>query len=89
MVGALRMMQGWNFASILVEVGLPTTTTTTMMMMMMSGVEADGTRKYRAHSGPTKHRYSDEQYIEARSPPSIIGEKKAQPDRLNSCLTQT
>ncbi|EIW73459.1 hypothetical protein TREMEDRAFT_24323 [Tremella mesenterica DSM 1558] len=44
-VGALRMMQGWNFASILVE--------------------------YRAHSGPSKHRLSDEQYIEMFDPDTI------------------
>ncbi|ORY25653.1 tyrosine phosphatase family-domain-containing protein [Naematelia encephala] len=44
-VGALRVMQGWNFASSLVE--------------------------YRAHSGPTKHRYSDEQYIELFDPDLI------------------
>ncbi|KAL7415328.1 tyrosine phosphatase family-domain-containing protein [Mrakia frigida] len=37
-VGCLRKLQHWNFASILVE--------------------------YRSFAGPTKHRYSDEQYIE-------------------------
>jgi len=41
-VGALRMLQGWNFASTLVE--------------------------YRTHSGPSKHRYSDEQFIELFDP---------------------
>ncbi|KAK1925796.1 protein-tyrosine phosphatase [Papiliotrema laurentii] len=44
-VGALRTLQGWNFASTLIE--------------------------YRAHSGPTKHRYSDEQYIEMFDPDLI------------------
>ena len=53
-VGCLRIMQGWNFASILVEVG------------QRYPPAADF--QYRAHSGPTKHRISDEQYIEASSP---------------------
>lgn len=44
-VGALRIVQGWNFASILVE--------------------------YRAHSGPSKHRLNDEQYIEMFDPDLI------------------
>ncbi|WOO77899.1 Putative tyrosine-protein phosphatase OCA1 [Vanrija pseudolonga] len=44
-LGCLRVMQGWNFASALSE--------------------------YRAHSGPTKHRYSDETYIELFDPDLI------------------
>ncbi|RSH91016.1 hypothetical protein EHS25_010192 [Saitozyma podzolica] len=44
-VGALRMLQRWNFASAMVE--------------------------YRSHSGPSKHRYSDEQYIEIFDPDLI------------------
>lgn len=44
-VGALRIMQKWNFASVLVE--------------------------YRSHSGPTKHRLSDEHFIELFDPDLI------------------
>ena len=54
-VGALRTLQGWNFASIMVEVR--------PSVWLRTGY-ADTLRQYRSHSGPTKHRYSDEQYIE-------------------------
>lgn len=50
--GCLRVMQGWNFASALSEVG---------------SCRARS-RQYRTHSGPNRHRYADETYIELFDP---------------------
>jgi hypothetical protein len=78
-MGALRMMQGWNFASALVEVRIQSKTAhITIAVAARLGRERSVevrrstsklTEQYQSHSGQSKHRIADEHYIEVRQLP--------------------